>query len=117
MDISITRRNGFFKNAFGSRLPLSVYFNGQLITRLAKGETGSAETVAWAAACAKSGLCVSACPERSSGLDAMLLVRIAKQHALNEIHQLAAKYDPTYFPRIKTFARLQLTDEELAKWL
>lgn len=39
MDISITRRNGFFKNAFGSRLPLSVYFNGQLITRLAKGET------------------------------------------------------------------------------
>ncbi|UQS17734.1 hypothetical protein [Pseudomonas sp. HS6] len=39
MDISITRRNGFFKNAFGSRLPLSVYFNGQLITRLATGET------------------------------------------------------------------------------
>jgi hypothetical protein len=39
LDISITRRNGFFKNAFGSRLPLSVYFNGQLITRLAKGET------------------------------------------------------------------------------
>jgi hypothetical protein len=69
------------------------------------------------AACAKSGLCVSACPERSSGLDAMLLVRIAKQHALNETHQLAAKHDPTYFPRIKTFARLQLTDEELAKWL
>jgi Fe-S oxidoreductase len=87
------------------------------LRRLAKGETGSAETVAWAAACAKSGLCVSACPERSSGLDAMLLVRIAKQHALNETHQLAAKHDPTYFPRIKTFARLQLTDEELAKWL
>lgn len=39
MDISITRRNGFFKNAYGSRLPLSVYFNGQLITRLATGET------------------------------------------------------------------------------
>jgi Fe-S oxidoreductase len=87
------------------------------LRRLAKGETGSAETLAWVAACAKSGLCVSACPERSSGLDAMLLVRIAKQHALNETHQLAAKYDPTYFPRIKTFARLQLTDEELAKWL
>jgi L-lactate utilization protein LutB len=87
------------------------------LRRLAKGETASAETVAWVAACAKSGLCVTACPERLSGLDAMLLVRIAKQHALNETHQLPVKHDPTYFPRIKTFARLQLTDEELAKWL
>ncbi len=84
------------------------------LRRLAKGETASAETVAWVGACAKSGLCVSACPERSSGLDAMLLVRIGKQHALNDTHQLSVKHDPTYFPRIKTFARLQLTDEELA---
>jgi Fe-S oxidoreductase len=87
------------------------------LRRLAKGETAGAETIAGVGACAKSGLCVTACPERSSGLDAMLLVRIAKQHTLNETHQLAAKHDPTYFPRIKTFARLQLTDEELAKWL
>jgi Na+-translocating ferredoxin:NAD+ oxidoreductase RnfC subunit len=87
------------------------------LRRLAKGETASAETVAWVAACAKSGLCVAACPERSSGLDAMLLVRIAKQRALNETHQLPVKHDPTYFPRIKAFARLQLTDEELAQWL
>ena len=87
------------------------------LRRLAKGETGSAETIAWVGACAKSGLCVTACPERSSGLDAMLLVRIAKQRALNETHQLSVRPDPTYFPRIKTFARLQLTDEELAKWL
>ena len=87
------------------------------LRRLANGETGSAETVAWVGACAKSGLCVTACPEQSSGLDAMLLVRIAKQHALNDTHQLSVRHDPTYFPRIKTFARLQLTDEELAKWL
>ena len=87
------------------------------LRQLAKGETGSLEAVAWVGACAKSGLCVSACPERSSGLDAMLLVRIAKQHALNDTHQLSVKHDPTYFPRIKTFARLQLTDQELAKWL
>jgi ferredoxin len=87
------------------------------LRRLTKGETASAETVAWVAACAKSGLCVTACPERSLGLDAMLLVRIAKQHALNDTQQLSGKHDPTYFPRIKTFARLQLTDEELAKWL
>ena len=47
----------------------------------------------------------------------MLLVRIAKQRALNETHQIPAKQDPTYFPRIKTYAQLQLSDEELAAWL
>ena len=87
------------------------------LRRLAKGEAASAETVAWVGACAKSGLCVTACPERSSGLDAMLLVRIAKQHALNETRQLPVRHDPTYFPRIKAFARLQLSDEELEKWM
>jgi hypothetical protein len=68
-------------------------------------------------ACTKSGLCVEACPEKSAGLDAMLLVRIAKQRALNDTQQLPAKQDPTYFPRLKIFARLQLSDEELDRWL
>lgn len=85
--------------------------------RLALGEAGPADAVAWVGACAKSGLCVSACPERSAGLDAMLLIRIAKQRALNVTRQLPAKYDPTLFPRVKIFARLQLSEEELAKWL
>ena len=47
----------------------------------------------------------------------MLLIRIAKQNALNTTGQLPAKHDPQAFPRVKTFARLQLTDEELDKWL
>jgi ferredoxin len=84
---------------------------------LATGEAGPSETVKWVAACAKSGRCVSACPERAAGLDAMLLVRVARQRAINDTHQVAIKPDPTYFPRIKIFARLQLSDEELGKWL
>ena len=87
------------------------------LRQLAKGETAPADTIAWGGACAKSGLCVSACPEKSEGLDAMLLVRIARQRAINHTRQLPAKQDPTLFPRVKIFARLQLTDEELAKWL
>lgn len=87
------------------------------LRRLARGEEGPAETVAWAGACARSGLCVSACPERECGLDAMLLVRIAKQRAINDTSQLEGKRDTYAFPRVKTFARLQLTDEELKKWL
>ena len=87
------------------------------LRRLASGEAAPEETVAWVGACTKSGQCVDACPQKAAGLDAMLLVRIAKQRAINDTRQLKAKQDPTYFPRIKTFARLQLTDEELAKWL
>lgn len=87
------------------------------LRRLAAGEAAPAETIAWVGACTKSGLCVEACPQRSAGLDAMLLVRVAKQRALNDTRQLPAKNDPTLFPRVKIFARLQLTDEELAKWL
>lgn len=87
------------------------------LRQLARGESGPDETVRWAGACGKSGLCVDACPEKDKGLDAMLLVRIARQRAINASRQLKAKADPTAFPRVKTFARLQLTDEELKKWL
>lgn len=89
----------------------------QGVRQLARGEPGSGEAVAWAGACARSGLCVAACPEQERGLDAMLLIRIAKQRALNVTGQLAPKPDPQAFPRVKTFARLQLTDEELDRWL
>ena len=87
------------------------------LRRLARAQAASADTISWVNACAKSGLCVASCPEKSKGLDAMLLVRIAKQRALNETHQIPAKQDPTYFPRIKTYAQLQLSDEELSAWL
>lgn len=87
------------------------------LRQLARGEPGPAETVAWAGACARSGRCVAACPERDKGLDAMLLVRIAKQRAINDTRQLTPKADAHAFPRVKTFARLQLTDEELERWL
>jgi Fe-S oxidoreductase len=87
------------------------------LRRLARDQAASADTISWVNACAKSGLCVASCPEKSKGLDAMLLVRIAKQRALNETHQIPAKQDPTYFPRLKTYAQLQLSDEELAAWL
>jgi Fe-S oxidoreductase len=87
------------------------------LRRLAMGEAAPKATVAWVAACAKSGLCIDACPEKDKGLDAMLLVRIAKGRALNVTRQIPPKQDPTLFPRVKIFARLQLSDEELAKWM
>jgi len=87
------------------------------LRRLATGKMAPADTIAWVKACTRSGLCVAACPQKDAGLNAMLLVRIAKQHAINDTRQLPSKPDPSYFPRIKTFARLQLSDEEIDTWL
>ena len=88
------------------------------LRRLARGEPASiSETLQWVGACAKSGLCIPACPEHDKGLDARLLVRIARQHALNVTQQITSKHDATAFPRVKVFARLQLTDEEQKRWL
>jgi Fe-S oxidoreductase len=87
------------------------------LRRLARSETARAETIAWVGGCTRSGQCVAACPERDKGLNAMLLVRIAKQRAINDTCQIPAKHDPTLFPRVKIFARLQLSDEELAQWM
>jgi Fe-S oxidoreductase len=70
------------------------------LRRLARGEAAPERTAAWVGACTKSGQCVDACPEKAVGLDAMLLVRIAKQRAINETRQLPAKQDPSYIPRI-----------------
>lgn len=88
------------------------------LRRLARGEAAEHEaSLRWVGACAKSGLCAAACPEREKGLDAMLLVRIARQQAIVTTRQLTPKADPTAFPKVKTFARLQLTDEEIERWL
>lgn len=87
------------------------------LRQLAIGEPANEDTVSWIGACTKSGRCRAVCPEQEKGLDAMLLIRIAKQSALNDTHQIPAKQDPTLFPRVKIFARLQLSNEELAKWL
>jgi L-lactate utilization protein LutB len=87
------------------------------LRQLAVGEPANEDAISWIGACTKSGQCRAVCPERERGLDAMLLIRIAKQRALNDTRQIAAKQDPTLFPRVKIFARLQLSNEELATWL
>jgi ferredoxin len=84
---------------------------------LGRGESAPADTISWVGACTKSGQCVAACPESSAGLDAMLFIRIARQRALNDTWQLPIKQDPTYFPRLKIFAKLQLSEKELTDWL
>lgn len=87
------------------------------ILSLLRGEQGSAEALGWAAVCVRSGLCVPACPE---DLDAKMMVRIARMTAAGGLggpRQIALREDRDLFDRIRAFARLQLTEEEIKNWM
>ncbi|HET7881418.1 MAG TPA: (Fe-S)-binding protein [Acetobacteraceae bacterium] len=78
---------------------------------------GTAEAIAFAGTCTRSGVCTSACPEQ---LDAAFLMRLASlrvRGALGDAPRVTAKHDPGWSARVKAFARLTMTEEEQAKWL
>ncbi len=87
------------------------------IRDILRGGPGGPHAIAFAGACAKSGICTDACPER---LDAAFLMRLANlrvRGALGEPARIAAKDDPGWSARVKTFARLTMSEEEQAQWL
>lgn len=78
---------------------------------------GTAEAVAFAGACVRSGVCTDACPEK---LDAAFLMRLASlrvRGVLGEAPRVPMKHDPRWSARVKAFARLTMSEEERAKWL
>ncbi len=78
---------------------------------------GTADAVAFAGACVRSGECTEACPEK---LDAAFLMRLASlrvRGVLGEAPRVAAKHDPRWSARVKAFARLTMSEEERARWL
>ena len=81
-----------------------------------RGEQGSPEALGWIGVCTRSGVCVPACPEN---VDPKMMMRLARMTALGGRglpKQLDAKEDRDYFDRVRAFAKLQLTDEELKDW-
>ena len=81
-----------------------------------RGEAGSAEALGWIAVCTRSGSCVPACPDH---VDPRMMMRLARMTALGGRglpKQIEPKEDPDYFNRVRAFAALQLTDEELREW-
>jgi Fe-S oxidoreductase len=78
---------------------------------------GTAEAIAFAGACTRSGVCTAACPEQ---LDAAFMMRLASlrvRGALGDAPRVATKHDPGWSARVKAFARLTMSEEEQAKWL
>jgi hypothetical protein len=81
-----------------------------------RGEQGTPEALGWIGVCTRSGVCVPACPEN---VDPKMMMRLARMTALGgrgQPKQIDAKEDRDYFDRIRAFAKLQLTDEELKDW-
>jgi Fe-S oxidoreductase len=81
-----------------------------------RGEQGSPEALGWIGVCTRSGVCVPACPEN---VDPRMMMRLARMTALGGRglpKQIEVKEDRDYFDRVRAFAKLQLTDDELKEW-
>jgi len=81
-----------------------------------RGEQGTPEALGWIAVCTRSGSCVPACPEN---VDPRMMMRLARMTALGGRElpkQIDVKEDRDYFDRVRAFAKLQLTDDELKEW-
>ena len=81
-----------------------------------RGEKGTPEALGWIAVCTRSGVCVPACPEN---VDPKMMMRLARMTALGgrgQPKQIEMKEDRDYFDRVRAFAQLQLTDDELKEW-
>ena len=81
-----------------------------------RGEKGTPEALGWIGVCTRSGVCVPACPEN---VDPKMMMRLARMTALGgrgQPKQIEVREDRDYFDRVRAFAKLQLTDEELKDW-
>ena len=87
------------------------------ILELLRGGEGSPEALAWSSVCVRSGSCIPACPDH---VDPRMMVRIARMIAsggLGGPRRIAVRQDRDYFDRVRAFARLQLTEDELRDWM
>ena len=77
---------------------------------------GTPEALGWISVCTRSGVCVPACPEQ---VDPRMMMRLARMTALGgrgRAKQIEVRDDPDYFDRVRAFAKLNLSDEELKDW-
>jgi ferredoxin len=86
------------------------------ILELLRGGEGSPQALAWAAVCMRSGSCIPACPD---DVNPKMMVRIARMTATGGLggpKRIPGREDRDYYDRIRGFAKLQLSDEEMREW-
>lgn len=87
------------------------------ILDLLGGAGDDPRALAWASVCVRSGSCIPACPD---DVNPKMMVRIARMIAsggLGGPRRIPVRDDRDYFDRIRAFAKLQLTEEEISKWM
>jgi Fe-S oxidoreductase len=87
------------------------------ILALLREEGNSPEALGWTAVCMRSGSCVPACPENVNPKMMMRIARITASGGLGGPKRIVARHDRDYFDRIRAFAKLQLSDEEIRDWM
>ena len=87
------------------------------ILALLREEVNGPEALGWASVCVRSGSCVPACPDGVNPKMMMRIARITASGGLGGPKRIAARHDRDYFDRIRAFAKLQLTDEEIRDWM
>ena len=87
------------------------------ILALLRGEPDSPVALAWASVCVRSGSCVPACPDNVNPKMMVRIARITASGGLGGPRRIAVRNDRDYFDRIRAFAKLQLTEEEMKDWM
>jgi Fe-S oxidoreductase len=86
------------------------------ILGLLRGDEGTPEALGWASVCVRSGSCVPACPD---AVDPGMMMRIARMTAsggLGGPRRIPVRDDRDYFDRVRAFAKLQLSEDEIRDW-
>jgi Fe-S oxidoreductase len=87
------------------------------VLNILRGDAGSPQALSWAQACLGSGECVQACPE---SVNPKMMVRIARMIAAGgtggEV-QIKMIDDPDHFPRMRAYAQMQFTEDEVSELL
>ena len=86
------------------------------ILSLLRGGTANPEGLGWASVCIRTGACVPACPENVNPAMMVRIARIAACGGFGDAKQIPVREDRDFFDRVRAFAKLQLTEEEIERW-
>jgi Fe-S oxidoreductase len=87
------------------------------VLSLLRGGEGTPAALGWVSVCVRSGCCTPACPEK---VDAKMMVRIARMLATGGLggpRLIKVHEDRDFYNRVRAFAQLQLTEEEMREWM
>lgn len=87
------------------------------VLRLLREGTTDATALGWVAVCIRSGCCVPVCPENVNPKMMLRLGKIIATGGLGGEKLIKVKEDRDYFAKVRAFARLQLSDDEVKEWM